>query len=372
MEQTRACALLARAPGLRAEHVRAAVARHGSVEAAAEPGAIAAVCDDVPAAAIAALASPNPGRIDADLQWLERQSAQLIACTSSDYPRALAYIDDAPAVLYVLGNASLLHDPQIAIVGSRNPSVTGRATAREFARFFARSGVTVTSGLALGIDAAGHEGALSGNGPTIAVCGNGLDLTYPRRHSELAQRIRKQGALVSEFPPGTPPLRPHFPQRNRVISGLSLGTLVVEAAAQSGSLITAQYALNQGREVFAVPGSIYNPLTRGCHQLIRAGAKLVENGTEVLAELKFSLASQELMPLPKAARGAGVRSPTLDKEYEMLLDALGFEPTGIDALVDRTGLPGESVASMLLILELEGRVAPHAGGRYCRLPWSPA
>jgi DNA processing protein len=372
MEQTRACAVLARAPGLKAEHVRAAVARYGSLEAAAEPGAIAAACKDTPPAAVAALSNPNPPRIDADLQWLERQRARLIPCTCAEYPQALAHTEGAPAMLYVLGDAGVLNDPQIAIVGSRSPSVTGRATARQFGSFFARSGLAVTSGLALGIDAAGHEGALLANGLTIAVCGNGLDIVYPRPHQKLAERIREHGALVSEFPPGTPPLRPHFPQRNRIISGLSLGTLVVEAAAQSGSLITAQYALDQGREVFAVPGSIYNPLTRGCHRLIRAGAKLVETGTEVLAELKFSLATHGLTSPPKAVGDGGVRSPVLDKEYEMLLDALGFEPTGIDALVDRTGLASESVASMLLILELEGRVAPHAGGRYCRLPGSPS
>jgi DNA processing protein len=222
----------------------------------------------------------------------------------------------------------------------------------------------VTSGLALGIDAASHEGALAGGGPTVAVCGNGLDIVYPREHRELAARIRECGALVSEFAPGTEPLGQHFPRRNRILSGLAHGTLVVEAGLHSGSLNTANHALEQGRDVFAIPGSIHNPVARGCHKLLRQGAKLVEEMRDVLAELKISLQS------PPSAQPSTTRAPgrALDKEYEMLLDAVGFEPASNDALVERTGLPSESIASMLLILELDGRVAPYAGGRYCRMP----
>jgi DNA processing protein len=370
METLRACALLARAPGLTTDHVHAAIAQAGSLEAAAEPHNIEA-WGQLPPAARTALSNPNLPLLDADLRWMKRSGATLVPCTSAAYPAQLARVPGMPAVLYLLGDPALLKEPQLAIVGSRHPTPVGSMNARDFATFFARSGLIVTSGLALGIDAASHEGALFGGGHTIAICGNGLDRVYPSRHASLAEKIRARGALVSEFPPGTRPLKHHFPQRNRIISGLALGTLVIEAAANSGSLITARCAADQGREVFAVPGSIHAPQSRGCHQLIREGATLVERGADVLCELKFSLQAQPL-EVRKAARGDNAASAlALDKEYEMLLDALGFEPTGIDALVERTSFPSESVASMLLILELEGRVAPHAGGLYCRLPRSP-
>lgn len=367
MEWLHACALLARAPGLTAEHVRIAVTQAGSLEDALEPLGIGA-WGTAPPAARSALSAPDHATLSADLRWLEASGAALVPCISENYPALLAQTTGAPPVLYVLGNVAVLAEPQLAIVGSRNPTPLGRVTARDFAQFFTRSGLVVTSGLALGIDAASHEGALAAGGETIAVCGTGLDRVYPAEHRKLAQRIREHGALVSEFPPGTPPLRACFPQRNRVISGLCLGTLVVEAASKSGSLITARCAADQGREVFAVPGSIHSALSRGCHELIREGAKLVERAEEVLSELNFSLQEQELGALSAPRSDRQDRGPVLDKEYEMLLDALGFEPTGIDALVERTGFPSESVASMLLILELEGRVAPHAGGLYCRLP----
>jgi DNA processing protein len=354
METLRACALLARVPSLTAEHVLAAVARAGSLEDAAS--------------VLEARSELDQTKLDADLRWIERSGAKLVPCTSEHYPPQLARTVGAPPVLYVMGRTELLAEPQIAMVGTRNPTPSGKRTALELAAFFARSGLIVTSGLALGIDAASHEGALKGQGPTIAVCGNGLDSVYPRQNRALAERIREHGAIVSEFAPGTKPLRYHFPRRNRIISGLSLGTLVVEAAEGSGSLITARCALEQGREIFAVPGSIHNPMCRGCHQLIRAGATLIERGEEVLQELKFSLRAQSLEAKSSARADSTASGPALDKEYEMLLDALGFEPTGIDAIVARTGFPSESVASMLLILELEGRVAPHVGGRYCRLP----
>jgi DNA processing protein len=287
-----------------------------------------------------------------------------VLASDPEYPPLLRQMPGAPAALYVEGSVATLSSPQIAIVGSRSPTPAGRSTAREFAAYFADAGLTVTSGLAVGIDGASHEGALAGGGTTIAVYATGLDRVYPAEHAALAQRIRARGALVSEFPPRTPPLRGHFPRRNRIIAGLSLGTLVVEAARYSGSLITARCAVDAGREVFAIPGSIHSPLSRGCHQLIKSGAKLVEEAADVMSELPFSVRKEAVtapQPEPHKPR-------ELDKEYEMLLDALGFEPATIDVLVARTHLPGESVASMLLILELEGRVAALPGGRYGRLP----
>jgi DNA processing protein len=367
MDSFRALALLARTPSLKAEHLEALVAATGSIEAAARIGENVVPGVHLPRSARAFLASPDEIAVDADMAWIEASNATLIPCTSPEYPELLKHTSRAPALLYVLGDPSVLHTPQLAIVGSRSPTANGRETAREFAEFFSRAGITITSGLALGIDSASHEGALKGRGITIAVCGTGLDRVYPRRNAKLAGLIRERGALVSEFPPRTGPLPEHFPQRNRVISGLSIGTLVVEAAHASGSLITAQHAVEQGREVFAIPGSIHSPLSRGCHKLIREGAKLVESAADVLSEVLNFLPSQGLAQVLPHPRGLGDAMPALDKEYEILLDALGFEPASIDVLVARTGIPGESVASMLLILELQGHVKPHAGGRFGRV-----
>jgi DNA processing protein len=309
------------------------------------------------------LARPDEALIDSDLRWLDGAGATLLSATSAEYPPLLRESPDAPAVLYVLGKPRVLNEPQLAMVGSRNPTAGGRDTARAFAAFFARAGLTITSGLALGIDTASHEGALAADGFTIAVLGCGLDQVYPVENHGLAKRIAAAGALISEFPPGTPALRPHFPQRNRIIAGLSYGTLVVEAARRSGSLITARLAGTAGREVFAIPGSIHNPCTRGCHELIRAGAKLVECAEDVLSELKISLTAQLLAASPAEPYA----TPVLDKEYKILLDALAFEPASVDSLIERTGMNSESIASMLLILELDGHVAPHPGGRYSRM-----
>jgi DNA processing protein len=309
------------------------------------------------------MTSPDEPAIDADLSWLLKSGAILLPATSPDYPALLRESPDAPGVLYVLGQVQTLAEPQIAIVGSRNPTAGGRDNARRFAGWFARAGLGVTSGLALGIDTASHEGALSAGGVTVAVLGGGLDQIYPRENAGLAERIVGSGALVAEFPPGTPPRPAHFPQRNRIIAGLSAGTLVVEAAQRSGSLITARLAGSAGREVFAMPSSIHNPMARGCHELIRQGAKLVERPEDILSDLKISLASQLLADAPTQTRGGGA----LDKEYKILLDALAFEPASVDTLIERTGLNSESIASMLLILELGGHVAPHPGGRYSRM-----
>ena len=363
MDTSRARAVLARTPALDAGHLRELLDAAGDDPGRAL-GARVTQRVELPTAAQQFLAAPDEAAIDADLAWLAASGARIVLGCDPEYPPLLRQDAGAPAALYVQGSVAALSSAQLAMVGSRSPTPAGRATAREFASWFARAGLTVTSGLATGIDAASHEGALAGGGETVAVYATGLDRVYPAEHAALVQRIRAQGALVSEFPPRTPPLRRHFPRRNRIIARLSLGTLVVEAARYSGSLITARLAAEAGREVFAIPGSIHSPLSRGCHQLIKSGAKLVEEAADVLSELRFSVPKERVSSPADEPRAA----PALDKEYEMLLDALGFEPATVDVLVARTHLPGESVASMLLILELEGRVAALPGGRYGRLP----
>jgi len=361
---------LGRAPGLTAQQLRRALAalqdgraQSRGLQALFRQCRSSLAALGLPPAAGAALQSPDAARIAADRRWLERERISLIDAAGSRYPPRLAQSAGAPALLYVKGDAAHLAAPQLAMVGSRNPTLPGRRTAHAFACYLARAGLTITSGLAFGIDAASHEGALDGGGATIAVLGAGIDAVYPRAHRELAARIAAHGALVSEFPPGCPPARANFPRRNRIISGLSLGTLVVEAARHSGSLITARLAGEQGREVFAIPGSIDNPLARGCHALIRSGAKLVESVDDILSELKFSDTKQNVANAPGPSRSVA----TLDKDYKILLDALGFAPASLDMLVERTGLPSQSVASMLLFLELEDVVGLQSGGRYVRL-----
>ncbi|MFZ9904255.1 MAG: DNA-processing protein DprA [Steroidobacteraceae bacterium] len=314
-----------------------------------------------------ALSTPDNQSIENDLASIEEHALQLIAADDDRYPSLLRAIDHAPAVLFVRGDPAVLSAPQLAVIGSRHPTALGERTARDFAFHFASLGLVVTSGLALGIDAAGHRAALLAGGKTVAVCACGLDRTYPERHAELAAEIAATGALVSEFPPGTPPLASHFPRRNRLISGLSVGVLVVEAAARSGSLVTARYAAEQGREVFAIPGSIHSPLSRGCHQLLRQGATLVECADDVLSELKNISFNQWDGHPPGPSNPPSETAPRLDNPSEILLDALGFEPTSLDALIASTGLSSTSVASLLLTLELQGRAASDARGRYFRL-----
>lgn len=359
-------AKLVRSPGLTGDHVRLLLAQAaGDVARICEPAVIARV--ELPPAALEFLRQPDAGALRADLEWLRASGARLLLWGERDYPQPLAAIRGAPAALYVLGEAAALSAPQVAIVGARQASPPGRAIAREFAAALASAGLVVTSGLAVGIDAASHEGALAVGGRTVAVLGGGIACVYPAENIRLAGRIRAAGALVSEFPPWAAPRPPYFPQRNRVISGLALGTVVVEAARNSGSLITAQRAAEQGREVFAVPGSIRSPLSWGCHKLIRDGAQLVASPAEVLAGLEFHKQYQRLDNDATGGQDIATGGAPLDKEYEMLLDALGFEPATIDTLVSRSGLSGESIASMLLILELEGRIAPYPGGLYGRI-----
>ncbi len=324
------------------------LAEHGDIEAVA--------------AALGGSHSSAADGCDAVRRWLDQPGSAVVTSADPAYPPALRELRDAPILLYVLGDTDLLSMPALAIVGSRKPTAGGRATAHDFACEFAVNGLCIVSGLALGIDAAAHRGALAGDGATVAVLGTGIDRVYPAANRELAQDIAARGAIISEFPLGTEPRRSRFPRRNRLISGLALGTLVVEAAEHSGSLITARLAGDQGREVFAIPGSIHNPMVRGCHRLIRDGARLVESAADVFAEL----------PLPATAAVAAAApaeppAPPPDPEYVKLLDALGWEPVDAATVALRTGLTIGEVSSMLLILELDGVVEVLPGGRYARL-----
>ena len=289
-------------------------------------------------------------------RWLDDPDHQLIAWDDDDYPRALLELGNAPPALFYIGRREWLNRAALAIVGSRNATPQGVATAREFAAALGAAGFTIVSGLALGIDAAAHEGALGTAGSTLAVVGTGLDRVYPARNRELAKRIAREGGMLSEFLPGTPPRKEHFPRRNRLISGLARGVLVVEATLSSGSLITARLAGEQGREVFAIPGSIHSPFAKGCHKLIREGAKLVETAQDVL---------DELTPRSRSAPVARTQDPAADPSP--LLKAMGYDPVTIDALVERTGLAPESITAELVTRELAGDVAALPGGRWQRL-----
>ena len=297
----------------------------------------------------------------------------MIGWHDPDYPALLRRIASPPLVLFVAGDPACLWHPSVAVVGTRSPTAGGRDNARDFAHALAVSGLGVVSGLAAGVDTEAHTGALAAGGRTVAVLGTGPDVPYPRANTALHARIVKSGAVVSEHPPGTQARREHFPSRNRIIAGLALGTLVIEAAQRSGALITARMATDCGRDVFAVPGSIHNPLARGCHALIREGAGLVERTQEVIdaigpAAADLAAALRGRLRGPTSAR-AGTRPrdrrASLDPDYQRLWMALGHDPTGMDRLVDRTGLTVAELSSMLLVMELEGRVAVEHG-RYSR------
>jgi DNA processing protein len=391
MDELKAWLTLMRVPGLHAGTLQQLLEQHPSVTALVRASPATLQASGASAAMIASiikcLGAPDAELLlQQDLRWLDHPSHHFLPIGSAQYPALLADLPDAPMGLFVDGDPDVLSLPQLAIVGSRNPTAAGSDNARQFAAHLARCGLAITSGLAIGIDAASHRGALDSGGRTIAVCGTGLDIDYPRANAELAAEIASSGALVSEFPLGVPAAKSNFPRRNRIISGMALGTLVVEAAVQSGSLITARLAAEQGREVFAIPGSIHNPLARGCHRLIRQGAKLVETADDIFAELqslagtlgselagastpaasKSRTTSQAAAPARQGAETAAVLLPALDKDYEILLDALGFEPASVDVLIARTGLKADEVASMLLILELEARIDACPGGLYVR------
>ena len=299
---------------------------------------------------------------DLEQKWLENPNNRIIESDSEDYPELLRGIPGPPTLLYIVGNAEALHMPALSIVGSRNPSRGGKENAYQFAKHLGRSGFCIVSGLAQGIDTSAHEGALAAGAMTVAFLGHGIDRVYPSANRDLAHRISQNGVLVSEYPLGSPPRREHFPQRNRLISGLSLGTLVVEAARRSGSLITARLAGDQGREVFAIPGSIHNPLSRGCHQLIRQGAKLVESADDIVSELG-SLAGH-LMQNDNNQGKQESNNIEHDADYEVLLNNLSYDPTSADELAENSGLTIDQVSSMLLILELEEKIEALTGGKY--------
>lgn len=323
-------------------------------------------------AARAWLRQPDASVLAADRAWLAQPGHRLLCCDEADFPPQLETIDKPPAALFVAGRAELLLYPQVAIVGSRSATSGGLATARRFAQVLGSAGFVITSGMADGIDGAAHTAALAADLPTVAVIGTGVDKVYPRKHQDLARQIAARGAMVSEFPLGTSARAEHFPQRNRIISGLSLGTLVIEADLCSGSLITARLAAEQAREVFAVPGSIHNPLARGCHKLIRDGARLVETVdevTQILAPAARTLGLELNERLERAGASPVAASGWRgDPQYDALLQALGYDPADMDDLVGRTGQSASALSSMLLMLELEGLVESLVGNRFQRLP----
>jgi DNA processing protein len=333
---------------------------------ASSPRALLAL--GLPEDAVARLKSPDRAALERARAWLSSARHSLVTYGAEHYPPLLAQLPDAPLALWVEGEKlAQLAGPQLAVVGSRNPTHGGRDNAEQFARYLAARGLTITSGLALGIDGAGHRGALAEIGGTIAVLGSGLDAIYPRQHADLAAAIAERGLLVSEYAPGVEPHKAHFPQRNRIIAGLSLGTLVVEATRRSGSLITARLAADYGREVFAIPGSIHNPLARGCHFLIRGGAKLVEEAADVLIELAPQL-KVDVATLERSTKDTTSTDATVDApEYRNVLNLLGFDPRSISDLAEDSGLTAAELSSMLLVLELEGFVEALPGARYSRL-----
>ncbi len=294
------------------------------------------------------------------LDWLQKDNAHLVTFADSTYPQKLLEISNPPAVLYAIGNLQWLNHPTIAMVGSRSATPQGEKNAENFAESLCNHGLCVVSGMALGIDGAAHRGALKANGATIAVVGTGLDIVYPARHRDLAHKIAERGLIISEFPLGTPSKAQNFPRRNRLISGLSLGCLVVEANIDSGSLITARLSAEQGREVFAIPGSIHSPVTKGCHQLIKQGAKLVENVQDILEELKNSLPNIS----PSGLMDNLGSNPS---EPSAVLACMGFDPVNFESLRTLSGLTTEALSSMLMVLELESKITTLAGGQYQRL-----
>ena len=346
-------------PGVGRESARKLLTAFGSPHAVLSASVSAR--SKVVASAAASALSTSSEALDAlvaqTLGWVAEKSPEsrdVVTLGDPRYPAVLLESPDPPLLLYTQGRTELLAAPSLAVVGSRNPTPQGTENARRFSRQLSDAGLTIVSGLAHGIDGAAHQGGLEGRSSTIAVVGTGLDRVYPRRHHELARRIAAEGLIVSEFSLGTPPLPDHFPNRNRIIAGLSRGTLVVEAALQSGSLITARLALEAGREVFAIPGSIHSAQSRGCHALIRQGAKLVERAEDVLEELRLPI-------------GGAVAADPAPSQEDPILEALGFEPMTLDELVARTGRSAAELNARLLDLELEGHVTRLPGQLFQRL-----
>jgi DNA processing protein len=362
-ERLRAWIRLAAVDGLGDRNLHALLSAFGLPEAVLD-ASISSLEQHIPSRIARAIKGGGDPRLcESIFAWASALGNHLLTWDDADYPKALLDINDAPVLLYYKGRRNLLNTPAIAIVGSRNASPAGIKTAEEFAEALAAAGLTVISGLALGIDAAAHRGGLRAgprSGSTIAVIGTGIDRVYPPRNRELAHQIAEQGGILSEFPLGTPPLAANFPRRNRLISGLARGVLVIEATLGSGSLITARLAGEQGHDVFAIPGSIHSPFSRGCHKLIKEGAKLVETAQDVLEELSWP-------NIPHAAVTVPAESAALDGDSVALLAALGFDPATPDELCVRLGWAAERVTALLLQLELAGKVAQTPGGRVQRV-----
>ena len=320
----------------------------------------------VPERIALALITPPPETTQAlianTLEWCAQPGNHLLTLADRDYPPALLDIPDPPLMLYVKGRAELLSSPSLAVVGSRNATAQGIANAENFSRALSQAGLGIISGMALGIDTAAHRGGMQGAGSTIAVIGTGADIVYPARNRSLAHQIADVGCIVSEYPLGTPAIASNFPRRNRLISGLARGVLVIEAAAQSGSLITARLGAEQGRDVFAIPGSIHSPLSKGCHLLIKQGAKLVESAQDVLEELRLPLSLQTPNISPELPL-----SGSIDPELARLVETIGFDPVTMDALCERSGIDASTLNTQLLTLELDGTVERLPDGQYRRL-----
>lgn len=322
-----------------------------------------------------AITRPDEAKIESDLHWLAGANHHLLCWDDDDYPVLLRRINQPPAALFVDGDPGCLWQPQIAVIGSRNPTAGGLDHARDFAATLARQGMTITSGLASGIDTAAHVAAMDVGALTIAVNGTGLDRVYPRSSVGVAERIRTQGAMISELPLGSPPKRQHFPSRNRIISGLSLAVLVIEAGLNSGTLITARKAAEQGRDVFALPGSLNNPMAKGCHRLIREGARLVETTSDIMQELgpvaaELQMEIRQRLDLTENGpkKPVKVQQALLeDDDYRSVWDVLSFDPKPVDVIIEQSGFSAREISSMLLMLELNGLVKNHGNGRYVRV-----
>ena len=325
--------------------------------------------------AASAITHPDEAKIESDLQWLADPDHHLLCWNDDDYPVLLRRISNPPATLFVDGDPGCLWQPQIAVIGSRNPTAGGLDHARDFAATLARQGMTITSGLASGIDTAAHVAALDVGALTIAVNGTGLDRVYPNSSRNVARRICTQGAMISELPLGSPPKREHFPSRNRIISGLSLAVLVIEAGLNSGTLITARKAAEQGRDVFALPGSLNNPMAKGCHRLIREGARLVETTSDIMQELgplaaELQMEIRQRLELVDDSPEKPVKTQHTilnDTDYRKVWDVLSFDPKPVDVIIEQSGLSAREISSMLLMMELKGMVKNHGNGRYVRV-----
>ena len=343
-------------PGLGSEGARRLLKQFGSPSAILSLSypALASIVNSNVASAI--VAGADPAKLAAALAWLDDANNHLLTLADADYPALLMEIADPPVMLFLKGRRELLGAPGLAVVGSRNATPGGKQTAELFSGTLSDAGLTIVSGMAMGIDAAAHQGGLAGRGSSIAVVGTGLDLVYPARNKGLAHTLAENGLIMSEFSLGTPALANNFPRRNRIISGLSRGVLVVEAALASGSLITARIAAEQGRDVFAIPGSIHSPFAKGCHHLIKQGAKLVDDASDILLELGLA---------PGVGAGATANAPGM--VGDLVLDAMGFDPVSIDALTGRVAMPTEKIVARLTELELDGAIASLPGGKYQRL-----